>query len=132
MPKFEVSLSIGPRAVACEGCQDVSQASPQTRAYVPPLIFPGQQIQSLCTLGQRLRDIIEGNNKESHDETLKSLESLREIPISLRGPKHLMKRRLCLLDLRNGRGLGFTVEHFFLAVSELELTKCFYAGTFWG
>ncbi|KAI0276113.1 hypothetical protein BGY98DRAFT_738108 [Russula aff. rugulosa BPL654] len=106
----------------------------------PPLIFPGQQIQSLCTLGRRLRDIIEGQNKESHDETLKSLDSLREIPISLRGPKHLMKRQLWrLLDLRNGRGLGFTIEFFFLAVrqllstsssSELELTKVFYSGTF--
>ena len=111
-----------------------------TTPVPPPLIFPGQQIQSLCTLGRRLRDIIEGENKESHDETLKSLESLREIPISLRGPKHLMKRQLWrLLDLRNGRGLGFTIELFFLAVrqllstsssSELELTKVFYSGTF--
>jgi hypothetical protein len=51
-----------------------------------------------------------------------------------------MKRQLWrLLDLRDGRGLGFTVELFFLAVrqlsstsssSELELTKVFYTGTF--
>jgi hypothetical protein len=111
-----------------------------TTPVPPPLIFPGQQIQSLCTLGRRLRDIIEGQNTENHDDTLKSLESLREIPMSLRGPKHLMKRQLWrLLDLRNGRGLGFTIELFFLAVrqllstsssSELELTKVFYTGTF--
>ncbi|KAI0276110.1 hypothetical protein BGY98DRAFT_1098383 [Russula aff. rugulosa BPL654] len=73
-------------------------------------------------------------------ETLKSLESLREIPVSIRGLNNLMKRQLWrLLDLRNGRGLGFTVELFFLAVrqllstsssSELELTKVFYTGTF--
>jgi hypothetical protein len=106
----------------------------------PPLIFPGQQIQSLCTLGRRLRDIIEGENTESHDETLKSLESLRKIPVSLRGLNYLMKRQLWrLLDLRDGRGLGFTIELFFLAVrqlsstsssSESELTKVFYTGTF--
>ena len=106
----------------------------------PPLIFPGQQIQSLCTLGRRLRDIIEGQNTESHGETLKSLESLREIPFPLRRLSYLMKRQLWrLLDLRDGRGLGFTIELFFLAVrqlsstsssSELELTKVFYTGTF--
>jgi hypothetical protein len=108
---------------------------------VPPLlIFPGQQIQSLCTLGGRLRDIIEAQNTESHEETLKSLESLREIPFLLRGLNYLMKRQLWrLLDLRDGRGLGFIIELFFLAVrqisstsssSELELTKVFYTGTF--
>jgi hypothetical protein len=110
-----------------------------TTPVPPPLIFPGQQIQSLCTLGRRLRDIIEGQNTEGHGETLKSLESLREIPVSLRGPKHLMKRQLWrLLDLRDGRGLGFTTELFFLAVrqlsstsssSELGLTEV-YTGTF--
>ena len=51
-----------------------------------------------------------------------------------------MKRQLWrLLGLRNGHGLGFTVELFFLAVrqllstfpsSELEFTKSFYTGTF--
>ncbi|KAF8489081.1 hypothetical protein F5888DRAFT_1212178 [Russula emetica] len=111
-----------------------------TTPVPPPLIFPGQQIQSLCTLGRRLRDIIEGQNTESHEETLKSLESLREIPVPLRAPNHLMKRQLWrLLDLRDGRGLGLTIELFFLAVrqlsstpssSELELTRAFYSGTF--
>jgi len=52
-----------------------------------------------------------------------------------------MKQKLWrLLDLRDGRGLGFSIELFFLAVlqilsmsssfdSELELTKVFYTGT---
>jgi hypothetical protein len=111
-----------------------------TTPVPPPLIFPGQQIQSLCTLGRRLRDIIEGQNTECHQETLKSLESLRRIPVSFRGLDYLMKRQLWrLLDLRDGRGLGFTIELFFLTVrqlsstsssSELELTKVFYTGTF--
>ena len=102
------------------------------------LILPGQQIQSLCTLGRRLRDIIEGQNSESHEETLKSLESLREVPLSLRGLNYLMKRQVWrLLDLRDGGGLGFTIELFFLTVRQLsstssssELMEVFYPGTF--
>ena len=102
------------------------------------LIFLGQQIQSLCTLGQRLRDIIEDRNTEMHEETLKSLKSLREIPVAVRGLNHLMKRQLWrLLDLRDGGGLGFTIELFFLAVRQLssttslsELKEIFYTGTF--
>jgi len=101
----------------------------------PPLIFPGQQIQSLCTLGRRLRDIIEGQNTESHEETIKSFESLREIPVPLRGLNYLMKRQLWrLLDSLDGRGLGFTIEFSSLqsdnsstsSSSELELTKVFH------
>ena len=46
-----------------------------TTPVPPPLIFPRQQIQSLCTLGRRLRYIIEGQNTENHEETLKSLRS---------------------------------------------------------
>ena len=106
---------------------------------VPPrLIFLGQQIQSLCSLGRRLRDIIEDQNAEMHEETLKSLESLREIPVAVRGLNHLMKRQLWRLqDLHEGGGFGFTIELFFLAVRQLsstpssfELKKVFLAGTF--
>ena len=108
---------------------------------VPPQwILPGQQIQSLCTLGRRLRDIVEGENTERHEETLKGLESLREIPVSLRGLNGLVKRQVWrLLDLRDGHGFGFTVELFFLTIgqlsstsslSELELAKEIYPGTF--
>ena len=114
-----------------------------TTPVPPQLIFFGQDIQSLCTLGRRLRDIVEGKNAESHKETLKSLKSLRDIPVSsLRGLQHWMTRQLWrLLDLRDGCGFGFTVELFFLSLrqlefsstsslSELELTEVFYTGTF--
>lgn len=108
---------------------------------VPPqLIPPGRQIQSLCTLGRKLRDIIEEQNTESHEETLRSLESLRKIPVSLPGLNYLMKRQLWrLLDLRDGHGLGFTTELFFLAIRQLELSstsslselkEVYYTGTF--
>ena len=109
----------------------------ETTPVSPQFIFPGQQIQSICTLGRRLRDIMEGKGTERHEETLKSLESLREIPVALRGLNHPMKRQLWrLLDLRDGGGLGFTIELFFLALRQLsptpssELKKVFYIGTF--
>jgi len=102
---------------------------------VPPrLIFPGQQIQSLCTLGQGLRDIIDRPNPA---RITKTLESVWSIPISL--PRvDLMKRQLWrLLDLRDGNGLGFTIELLFLALRGLsssssspELKEAFYMGTF--
>jgi hypothetical protein len=113
-------------------------SSVETTPVPPQLIFPGQQIQCLCTLGRRLRDIIEGQNNETHEETLRSLESLREIPVQLRRLNYLMKRQLYrLLDLRDGGGLGFTIELFFLALRQLssttslsELKEVFYTGTF--
>jgi hypothetical protein len=113
-----------------------------TTPVPPQLIPPGRQIQSLCTLGRRLRDIIEGQNTEGDGETLKSLESLRGVPVSIRGLDYLMKRQLWrLLDLRDGRCLGFTVELFFLSVRQLELSststsspselkEVYYTGTF--
>ena len=109
-----------------------------TRPLVSPqLIFPGQQIQSLCALGRRLRDIIEGQNAEMHEETLKSLESLHTIRVALRRLNYPMKRLLWrLLDLRDGGGLGFAIELFFLTLRQLSPTpssselQIFYTGTF--
>ena len=110
-------------------------SSVETTPVPPQLIFPGQQIQSLCTLGRRLRDIIDDQNTEMHEEALKSLESLREVPVAVRGLNNLMKRQLWrLLDLRYGGGLGFTIELFFLAFRQLSsmspLSEVFYTGTF--
>ena len=110
----------------------------ESTPITPQLIFLGQQIQSLCALGQGLRDIIEDRNPEMHEGTLKSLKSLREIPVAVRGLNHLMKRQIWrLLDLRDGGGLGFTIELFFLAVRQLsstslldELKEDLYTGTF--
>ena len=120
--------------------EDFDLSSVETTLVPPLLIFPGQQVQSLCTLGRRLRDIIEGQNTEQHDETLRSLESLSRIPIPFQGFNYLpvMKRQMWrLLDLRDGGGLGFTIELFFLALRQLpslvslsELKREFYAGTF--
>jgi Family of unknown function (DUF6535) len=116
-----------------------------TSSPIPPqLIFPGQQLQSIYILGQRLRDITKRENTEWGEETLESLKYLREVPIPLRGLDYLMERQVWrLLDLHDGGGLGFTIELFFLALRQLlspspspnkssspELEKEFYIGTF--
>ena len=118
---------------------EVFDVPPAVTTPAPPqLIFPGQRIQSLCNLGRRLRDIINGPESESHEETIKSFESLCEIPITLHRLDHPIKRQLWrLMDLGHGGGLGFTIELFFLAFGRLssaslseELKKDFYSGTF--
>jgi hypothetical protein len=115
---FEKSKPAGPIMI----CEVFDFPSVGNTPVPPLLIPPGRQIQSLCILGRKLRDIIEEQNTESHQETLNSLESLRKIPVSLHGLNYLMKRQLWrLLDLRDGGGLGFTTELFFLALRQLEL-----------
>jgi hypothetical protein len=118
--------------------------SVQNTPIPPQLIFPGQQLQSIYILGQRLRDITKRQNTERDEETLNSLKYLREVPIPLCGLNYLMERQLWrLLDLRDGGGLGFSIELFFLALRQLssaspspdesssfELKKAFYTGTF--
>ena len=116
---------------------DISSIETTGTLAPPQFIFPGQQIQSLCNLGRRLRDIIEGQNTEKLEETLERLGSLREIPVALRGLNYPMKRQLWrLLDLRDGGGLGFTIELFFLSLRQLlsaslsDELKDFFTGTF--
>ena len=115
--------------------------SVQNTSIPPQLIFPKQQLQSMYILGQRLRDITERQNTERYEETLKYL---REVPIPLCGLNNLMERQVWrLLDLRDGGGLGFTIELFFLSLGQLsfaspspeespssDLKEVFYTGTF--
>ena len=104
----------------------------------PPFIFPGQQLQALFSLGRGLRDIVENRNLRNHVETVRSLESIGGIPIPLRRLKDLMTRQLWRLqDLRDGGGLGFTIELFFLSLRQLsstwsspELKRTLYTYTF--
>ena len=104
----------------------------------PQFTFPGQQLQGLFTLRRGLRDIVKDRDPEKHDETVKSLESIDDIPVPLRRLNDLMTRQLWRLqDLRDGGGLGFTIELFFLALRQLssaslslELKRVPYTGTF--
>ena len=111
---------------------------PGSTPITPQFIFPGQQLQGLFTLRRGLRDIVKDRNHEKHAETVESLKSIDDIPVPLRRLNDLMTRQLWRLqDLRDGGGLGFTIELFFLALRQLspassspELKQVLYTGTF--
>jgi hypothetical protein len=104
----------------------------------PQLIFPGQQVQALARLGSKLREVLDGQVADVHKEVLENLKSVDQVPVSLRRPNGLMKRQLWRLqDLRDGGGLGFTIELFFLSLRQLlsipslhESNSVFYTGAF--
>jgi Family of unknown function (DUF6535) len=98
---------------------------------LPQLVFPVQQLRSFHTLGRKLRNIIDGTYTGGYEEALRSLKSINQISVPLRRLKHPMKRQLWrLLDLRDGGGLGYTVELFFLALRQLESNDVFYKDAF--
>ena len=109
-----------------------------TTPVSPHFIFPGRQVQALAELGVQLRDILGGRDSEKYTETLESLKSIDTIPVSLRRSNGLMTRQLWRLqDLRDGGGLGVTIELFFLSIRQLlstsssrESDKVFYTETF--
>jgi len=104
----------------------------------PQLIFLGQRIQALARLGLKLREVLGGQVAEGYEEVLDSLKSVDQVPVSLRRPNGLMSRQLWRLqDVRDGGGLGFTVELFFLSLRQIlsipslhESTSVFYIGAF--
>ncbi|KAN0136288.1 hypothetical protein V8E53_005893 [Lactarius tabidus] len=105
---------------------------------IPQLIFPGKQVQALVRLGSKLREVLDGQVADGHKEVLESLKFVDQVPVSLRRPNDLMKRQLWRLqDLRDGGGLGFTIELFFLSLRQLlsipsfhESNSVFYTGAF--
>jgi hypothetical protein len=105
----------------------------------PPLfIFPGQQVQALATLSLKLREILDQTSSESNNAVLESLKIVDKIPTPLHRPDNLMLRQLWRMqDLRDGSGLGFTLELFFLTFRQLLSTSAaqdsdhvFFRGTF--
>jgi len=104
----------------------------------PQLVFPAQQIRALSTLSLKLRDVLEGRSTEGDGEVLESLRSIDKVRVPLRRADGLMTRQLWRLqDLRDGGGLGFTTERFFLSLRQLlsvsslqESNRVFYTGTF--
>lgn len=118
---------------------ELSPRPPATSSIAPQSMFPSQQLQDLFTLSRGLRDILENHwNPEKHAEIIESLESINNIPT--RRLNGLVTRQLWRLqDLRDGGGLGFTIELFFLALRRLssaseslspELKRDLYTGTF--
>jgi hypothetical protein len=118
---------------------DTFNISPAGSAPVtPPLIFPGQQVHALARLGSKLREVLDGQHTDGHKEVLESLKSVDQVPLSLRRPNGLVNRQLWRLqDLRDGRGLGFTIELFLLSLRKLlsmpsfhESNSVYYIGAF--
>ena len=118
---------------------DTFNISPAGGAPVTPqLIFPGQQVQTLSRLRSKLREALDGQAADRHKEVLEILKSVDQVPLSLRRPNGLMKRQLWRLqDLRDGNGLGFTIELFLLSLRKLlsipalhESNSVFYVGAF--
>jgi hypothetical protein len=118
---------------------DTFNISPTVSApFFPQLILPGQQVQALARLGSKLREVLDGQVTDGHEEVLKSLKSAVQDPVSLRRTNGLVKWQLWRLqDLRDGGGLGFTVERFFITLKKLlsipslhESNSVFYIGAF--
>ncbi|KAH9011125.1 hypothetical protein EDB84DRAFT_1569944 [Lactarius hengduanensis] len=109
-----------------------------TPATIPQLIFPGQQLQALARLGLKLREVLDGQVAEGYEEVLECLKSIDKVPVALRRPNGLMRRQIWRLqDVRDGGGLGFSIELFFLSLRRLlsissmdESNSVFYTGTF--
>jgi hypothetical protein len=86
-------------------------------------IRPRQTLKSMCSPAATLRNILEGQgDADAYKELLKNL---KKIPFwSLFWTGHEMQRQLWRMeDLRDGGGLGFTVELFFLALDQLLSTS---------
>jgi hypothetical protein len=118
-------------------CSVFNVTPSDTTPITPHFIFPGRQVQALAELSAQLRDILEGRGAEKYIEALESLKSIDAIPVPLRESNGLMTRQLWRLqDLRDGGGLGVTIELFFLSLRQLlsasssrESDEVFYAET---
>ncbi len=105
---------------------------PQKRQFIRPV----RTLKSMCSAAQTLRKIL--GDQGNADEYKELLENLREFRYSSRWEGNEIQRHLLRLqDLRDGGGLGFMVELFFLALDQLlsissskESHSALYRGTF--
>jgi uncharacterized protein DUF6535 len=101
-----------------------------------PFIRPGRTLKSMCCPALTLRNIVDGQRDPGgYEELLKNLEKFRSTP-GWRG-NEVQRQLWRLQDMRDGGGLGFTVELFFLALKQLlstssssESHSALYTGTF--
>ncbi|KAH9011129.1 hypothetical protein EDB84DRAFT_1054909 [Lactarius hengduanensis] len=100
------------------------------------LIYPGQQLRTLARVGSEFRKALDGETVMRGG--LENLKAVDKVPVSLRRPNGLMMRQLWRLqDVRDGGGLGFSAELFFLSLRRLlsissldESNSVFYTDTF--
>jgi hypothetical protein len=99
-------------------------------------ICPGQTLKSMCSFAPTIRNILEGQgDTDAYKELLKNLRNLYCL-FGWQGDE-MQRQSWRLQDLCHGGGLGFTVELFFLALSQLlstssskESHSALYTGTF--
>jgi len=77
-----------------------------------PIISPGQALQSLCSLAPRLQ------GEDAEENIAIAIDGA-----SNRASRSLQRQLWRLQDLRDGGGLGFTVELFFRALKQLLSTS---------
>src|SRR5713226_9128585 len=77
-------------------------------------VCPGLTLKSMCSPAQTLRKILGGQgNADEYKELLQNLREFRSSPFWERN--EIQRQLFRLQDLRDGGGLGFMVELFFLA-----------------
>ena len=104
----------GPVPVQSSGLVERSDEYPRLGQF----IFPGQTLKSICSLGTTFRTALDGMwNADAHRELLENVKGFLQVP-NWKG--NLLQRQLWRLqDLRDGGGLGFTVELYFLTLKQL-------------
>ncbi|KAH9016793.1 hypothetical protein EDB85DRAFT_2155674 [Lactarius pseudohatsudake] len=58
----------------------ISDTFKSSASLTPQFIFPGQQAQALTRLGQRLREVLDGQVTEGYEDVLEGLKSVDHIP----------------------------------------------------
>jgi hypothetical protein len=95
-------------------------------------IFSVRNLKRFRSVGQTFRGILEGQWDANAFQEIR--KNLKDLYIRPGWRDYLSHRQLWRLqDLRDGRGLGFTVELFFLALNQLlskSSSKALYVGTF--
>jgi hypothetical protein len=98
-----------------------SQLVEWSRGPPTQFIFPEPTLRSICSLGSTFRSTLEGMwDPGAHQELLENVKGFLQ---DSTWKESLLQRQLWRLqDLRDGGGLGFTVELFFLALKQLLST----------
>ena len=108
----DLNSETGPVPVQSSGLVERSDEHPRQ------FMFPGQTLGSICSLGPTFRAALEG--VWDADARRELLENVKELLQVLAWKEDTLRRQLWRLqDLRDGGGLGFTVELYFLALKQL-------------
>ena len=118
--------------------ENVFSPATSSAPVTPLLVFPGRQVQVFARFSLKLHEALNGQVADGYESVLESLKSVDHVLVPLCLSDGLMRRQLWRLqDLRDGGGLGFTIELFFLSLRQLlsipslhESSNVFYIGTF--